>query len=205
MAIRHSKKKKKTCSELFSVHMPLNVAQECAYVALCGTYGQYEHLFKHEEVSPCQPVNTVREASISTKLMTSIQFWTGPSIIFIHHPHPHSISPQGLMQASFWEPTPSWEGKRATAVWWTGLEVCTTSYFCYEHAWPWQNCISMSSSLATLLFWGKKEKKKNEHGPHLLFPNCLSYKHCWLQFITRAMANTRAGITKSCKFCMLSI
>lgn len=136
--------------------------------------------------------------------MTAIQFWTGPSIIFIHQPHSHSISPQGLMQASFWEPPhpspppppPNREGKRDTAVWWTGLEACTTSYLYYEHAWPWQNCISMSSSLMTL-FWREKKKIKNEQGSHSLVPNCLSYKHCWLQFITRAMANTQAGITKS--------
>lgn len=116
MAIRHKGKKNNHIACYSPCTHPLNIAQECAYGALCGAEGQYEHLFKHGNVFPCQLVNTGHEASISTKLMTAIQFWTGPSIIFIHQPHPHSISPQGLMQASFWEPTPNREGKKATAV-----------------------------------------------------------------------------------------
>lgn len=70
----------------------------------------------------------------------------------------------------------------------------------YERRLPWA-CMTMTEldqlvfQLSDIIILGKK--KKNEQESHLLFPNCLSYKHCWLQFITRAMANTQAGITKN--------
>lgn len=134
--------------------------------------------------------------------MTAIQFWTGPSIIFIHQPHPHSISPQGLMQGSFWEPpnpppsSPKQGGQKGHRCLMDRsgslhyqlliLWACMTMTELYQHVFQ----------LDDIILEGKK-KIKNEQGSHSLVPNCLSYKHCWLQFITRAMANTQAGITKS--------